>query len=100
MKTTIILMMDANKGIYDNKGGVQKLLKETSMIDTFSVFTGAMFNIPTYTRGSKRIDFIFTSNNLLKFTRNAGYTRFFDTNESDHRGAFIELSNLLLDNRI
>jgi hypothetical protein len=28
-----------------------------------------------------------------------GYTGFFDANESDHRGAFIEIDNKLLDNR-
>jgi hypothetical protein len=47
----IILMLDASKSIYDSEGGIRKLLKTTSLINTFSIFTGAECTIPTYTRG-------------------------------------------------
>ena len=57
-------------------------------------------NIPTYVRGTKRIDFILTSINILPFVSRMGYTAFYEVNESDHRGMFIDLSNKLLDNRV
>jgi hypothetical protein len=74
--------------------------KSTNLVDIFELHTGKKCETPTYTRGTKRIDFILSSYNLLPYVKRVGYTALYDASESDHRGAFIELSNDLIDNKI
>jgi hypothetical protein len=69
-------------------------------VDVFNLHTGQECNIPTYTRGTKRIDFILASYNILPFVEKVGYTAFYDASESDHRGAFLELSDKIIDNKV
>jgi vacuolar-type H+-ATPase catalytic subunit A/Vma1 len=49
---------------------------------------------------TKRIDFILSSHNLLPYIKKVRYTAFYDASGSDHRAAFIELSNDVIDNKI
>jgi hypothetical protein len=67
---------------------------------TFLITRGEDCEISTYTRGKKRLDYILTSQNLIPFINQAGYLSFFEANESDHRGLFVDVSNHLLDNKV
>jgi hypothetical protein len=58
---TVILMIDANASIVEASSPLKTLLEETSLVDTFHQVTGVPCTFSTYTRGSKRIDYIFTS---------------------------------------
>jgi hypothetical protein len=51
-------------------------------------------------RGTQRINFILSSYNLPPYVRKVGYTAFYDASGSDHRGAFIKLSNNIIGNKI
>jgi hypothetical protein len=95
----IILMLDANENLNDSEGGLSKLLYETKLIDIFSYLGGDECNIPTYIRGTRKIDYIFSSSNLIPHVRNAGCLPFFMHNNSDHRGLFLDVSEELLDNK-
>jgi hypothetical protein len=64
-----ILMLDENESIDDRSGALRKLMSSTSLVDTFSHISNSQYNIPTYTRGSKRIDYILTSQNLLPYVK-------------------------------
>jgi hypothetical protein len=95
-----IMMMDANEAIEDKEGPLRKIFNETTLVDALHAHTGQECQIPTYSRGTKRIDFILTSHDLIPHINKVGYTAFYDASESDHRGAFIELSDKIIDNKI
>jgi hypothetical protein len=95
-----ILMLGANAAVNDREGSLRRIFKSTNLVDVFELHTGRKSEILTYTRGTKRIDFILSSCNLLPYVKKVGYTAFYDVSESDHRGTFIELSNDILDHKI
>jgi hypothetical protein len=95
-----ILMWDANESIEDTTGAITKLMRETTITDVFSHIANKKCDIPTYTRGSKRIDFIFTSQNLLPYIKKTGYLAFYEANDSDHRGGFIDLEDSIIDKKV
>jgi hypothetical protein len=53
-----ILMLDANENINDSEGGISYLIRETTLVDVFSEIGNDECSLPTYTRGSKKIDYI------------------------------------------
>jgi hypothetical protein len=93
-------MIDANENTNDSEGGIRTLLQESSLIDIFSEINDDVCNISTYIRGSRKIDYIFTSDNLLPFIKNVGRLPFYMYNNSDHRGLFLDISHDLLDNKV
>jgi hypothetical protein len=95
----IILMMDANTSLHDESSPLKHMIAETSLVDAFQQVTGEPCNIPTYVRGSKRIDYIFTSQ-LIPFINKVRYLGFYKSNDSDHRGLFIDVDDSLLDNKV
>ena len=96
----IVLMLDANESIQDKEGSLRKLINSTTLTDVFSHLSGAECNIPTYYRDSRKIDYIFTSRNLFPYVKRCGILPFYQYNQSDHRGMFIDISNLLIDNKV
>jgi hypothetical protein len=69
-----IVMMDANEAIADKEVSLKRIFRQTKLVDAFHLHTGSECTIPTYSRGTKRIDFILTSHSLVKFIENIGYT--------------------------
>jgi hypothetical protein len=98
--SSYILMWDANEGMDDQTGAIQQLLRETTLLDTFTHIANKQCDIPTYTRGSKRIYFIMTSQNLLPYVKKTGYLAFYEANDSDRRGLFIDLDEAIIDNKV
>jgi ribonuclease HI len=95
-----ILMLDANENINDTEGGLSQLLKETHLIDVFSHISNDECNIPTYVRGSKKIDYILTTISLVPFIKNIGCLPFYMYNNSDHRGLFLDISEKLINAKV
>jgi hypothetical protein len=67
-----VVMMDANKAIEDKEGSLRKNFKATNLVDVFTMHTGQQCEIPIYTRGTKRIDFILASYKLLPYVKKSG----------------------------
>jgi hypothetical protein len=95
-----ILMLDANENMNDSEGGLTKLVQSTRLVDTFSHFGNRECNIPTYARGTKKIDYILTSPSLLKYITNLGCLPFYMYSNSDHRGLFLDISEALIDEKV
>jgi hypothetical protein len=57
------------------------------LVDTFQLLSGEDFKVAMYAQGRKKIDYIFASQNL--------YIPFFEANDSNHCGLFIDISNAL-----
>jgi hypothetical protein len=95
-----IMMLDANENIHDSEGGIELLLRENKLIDTFSEIGKDECNITTYVRGSRKIDYIFTSTELFPYLKHMGCLTFYMYNDSDHRGLFLYITTDLLDNKV
>ena len=83
-------MMDANEDWEKDAGReLAEFLLESQLEDIHKV---RQQPIPTttYTRGSKRLDYIFMSTNLVGTVRKAGYMPIHDGVISDHRMCYIE----------
>jgi hypothetical protein len=75
-------------------------LTETTLVDTFALIAGDPGNLPTYSRGTKRINYMFTSNALVPYISRVGYLAFFQSNMSDHKGLFMDISESIIDTKI
>jgi hypothetical protein len=93
-------MMDANTSLHDDSSPLKHMVAETSLVDAFQQVTGESCNIPTYVRGSQRIDYIFTSQQLIPFINKVGYLGFYESNDSNHRGLFVDVNDSILDNKV
>ena len=97
----IILMIDANESLNEKEHQLRRIIHDTSLVDAFTHHTGELCDIPTYEDGKKRIDYIFTTTNLLPFIDKVGYLAFGEDNiMSDHKGAFIDINENIIDNKI
>jgi hypothetical protein len=88
----VILMMDANETLGDNKY-LPRFLSQTNMS---SLIQGIHQAPPTYNRGTKCIDFIFGSNRLTQHVTQSGYLSFYEGGWplADHRAAFIDINQI------
>jgi hypothetical protein len=94
-----ILMIDANEGTEDKEGGLRKLCNKTLLVDAFHLCTGEECEIATYSRGKKRINFIFASQQLIPYINHVGYLPFFEANDNGYQGLFMDVSNAILDEK-
>jgi hypothetical protein len=95
-----VLMWDANESIEDKSGSIRKLMKETTLVDAFSQVAGDPGSIATYRRGKKRIDYILTSQSLVPYISRVGYLALYESNLSDHRGMFMDITENILDTKV
>jgi exonuclease III len=95
-----ILMWDANESIDDPSSAIKKILKETSLVDTFTQIAGDPGNLATYSRGRKRIDYMLTSQALVQHISRVGYLGLYESNNSDHRGMFMDIPESILDTTV
>ena len=58
--------MDSNENFQSHKGGIAKLCKTCSLFDPLSRRHDDEMDTRSYIRGTKQIDFVFCSFNILK----------------------------------
>jgi endonuclease/exonuclease/phosphatase family metal-dependent hydrolase/vacuolar-type H+-ATPase subunit H len=88
----VILAGDFNDDITLPQSGMHQLATTCCLVDLFSIRLGTTNSPITYQRGSKRLDYILISPNLLPMVQAAGYDPFGYRLPSDHRGMYIDLS--------
>ena len=66
------------------------------LADLFAVRLGASSMPATYQRGSKRLDYVLLSPELIDSVQAAGYDPFGYRLPSDHRGMYLDLSTSML----
>ena len=84
--------MDSNESFVNAKGGIAKLCKACQLYDPLTYRHDLPTNISTYTRGTKQIDYILVSLNILKALIQYGMTAFNELTTTDHRGFYLDLS--------
>ena len=88
----IIVTIDGNESFVNTKGGIAKLCKACQLYDPLTCRHELPNNISTYIRGTKQIDYIFVSVNILKSLIQCGMKAFNELTTTDHRGFHLDLS--------
>jgi hypothetical protein len=87
----IILTGDFNELIGDEPNGMAKVLSAGGLTDAHSHQHGEV-DIATYTRGTKRLDYVFVTPRLIDHILRSGYESFHARIASDHRGYFVDFA--------
>jgi hypothetical protein len=96
----IIFSLDANANINDDPNGLGKIVNRCNLIDLYTYKHEDYVKFGTQQRGSKQIDYILGSQNILKYISRVGYPAFNDCFDSDHRGIFVDISMDILETPI
>jgi hypothetical protein len=92
-----ILMIDANECLLQpESGGMMELIEKCNFVNLYQSFHGDYEPFPTHVNGSRTIDFMFGSQNILPYIMKIGYPRFNELFDSDHRGLYCDLSDKIL----
>jgi hypothetical protein len=93
----IIIGMDANSVINTDKHGLQKLCNSCDLVDMYTSIHEDYDDFPTHTNGSKRIDYMFCTTNVLPYVHKVGYVKFHEGLDSDHRAVFCDIDESILE---
>ena len=91
-------MGDLNEvvGLDPHGAGFSKLTSEFDLVDVMAHFHPIKNEVATYARGTKRLDYIVCTPNLLSAVTSCGIEPFKEHILSDHRGLFIDWDETLL----
>jgi hypothetical protein len=81
----VLFALDANSVLQEDPQGMQKILKECCMVDRYCTIHKDTTQFPTQARGSKIIDYMLATKNIIPFITKMGYVTFNDAFDSDHR---------------
>jgi hypothetical protein len=88
----IILMIAGNTSINEPSSPLTSLFAETSLLDSFQQVTSTPCTILAYARGSKHIDYLFTSQSLIPFINKVSYLAFYGSRKVINRVHFSILT--------
>ena len=88
--TEIILMGDLNEVVGFDGSGFSKITSAHDLVDIMAHFHPIADEVATYSRGTKRLDYIFCTPNLLSSIISSGVEPFNEHIHSDHRSLFVD----------
>ena len=88
-------MFDVNEQAGAEVEGMGKLTITCNLTDIHAMKHGTT-TTATYTRGTKKIDYMLISNGLKPMVTSCGLLAFYDGIHSDHCGAFIDFNTSML----
>ena len=89
--TAVIIAIDANESYTDRNSPLHKWMMDYSLVDLHMALYDIDTSIPTHNRGSKRIDYIFGTTNIVPYVTNGGILPFHFLTNTDHRGLYIDV---------
>jgi hypothetical protein len=89
---SIILMGDFNADLHEVTSGLSALIHDSTfgMIDIIGHMHPSAMGVPTYLRGTTRLDFALISRDLIPSVQACGYLPFHSNFRSDHRFLFLD----------
>jgi hypothetical protein len=100
-KEMTILMIDANECTSAPETiGITHLMKECGLSNIYKHIHDDHEEFPTHINGSKTIDYMLGSENVMQFINKMGYIKFHECFDSDHRGLYCDLSQKLFQKQI
>jgi hypothetical protein len=91
-----LLMIGANECTSSpEKDGILDLVESCGLVNIYQSLHDDREEFPKHKNGSKVIDYMFGSPNLLQYVHKVGYIKFHECFDSDHWGMFCDLSPIL-----
>jgi ribonuclease HI len=90
-KHEIVIMLDANSCLEDNKSLFSKWVSELQLIDPMTARHGTERQPATFQGGKHRIDYVLMTTGLYKYVTRAGILPFQSFYTSDHRALFVDI---------
>jgi hypothetical protein len=87
----LIVMMDANDSLKQFNSSLSDFVRKCELIDIIAERHGTEDEPPTYSRGSQRIDYIFTTPLLSEYTVACGIFPLHELCFSDHRAIYADI---------
>jgi hypothetical protein len=87
----IILGGDFNEKLGDSPEGLARLITKCELVDPHAANHGTAQEPSTYSRGTKRLDYVFISPRVLPFIQHCGIDPFHQIIFTDHRGMFLDV---------
>jgi hypothetical protein len=87
----ILLGGDFNERLGDTQDGLAHLVTECNLVDIHATNHGTKTEPNTYSRGIKRVDYVFTSPRVVPFVDCCGIDPFHLLIHSDHRSLFMDV---------
>jgi exonuclease III len=91
-KHQIILGGDFNEEVGLNMDGITAVIAKHNLVDVMRTKLGAADEPATYSRGSRRLDYIFMTDDIASLVRSCGAEPFNHRFFSDHRGLYVDLA--------
>jgi hypothetical protein len=87
----IILGGDFNERLGDTHDGIASLASQYGLVDVHASNHGIQAEPNTYSRGTKRLNYVFASPRILDYVDICGIEPFHSVIHTDHRGLFVDL---------
>ena len=85
-----VIMGDFNEIVGKDPSGFAKITSKFDLVDIHRHFHSVKYEVPTYARGTDRIDFVFCSSEILSAVAACGVEPFNQHIFSDHRAFFVD----------
>jgi exonuclease III len=92
----VILGIDANEAVTGNNSEICEMITKCNLVDIYARKHQDATEFATHIKGSKRIDFIFCTENIVPFIDRVGYVPFHRALDTDHRACFCDISPSIL----
>jgi hypothetical protein len=90
-KHEIILMEDFNDELSSSISGITKVVADCNLVDVYAAKHGLEEEVPTYSRGTKQLDYILMTPTVASHFARCGADPFNHQFFSDHRGIYVHL---------
>jgi exonuclease III len=89
-ESQFVVMGDFNEVVGRNASGFAKITSAFQLVDVLGHFHSVQTEVPTYARGTERLDYVFCSADLLPAVASCGAEPFNQHIFSDHRALFLD----------
>jgi exonuclease III len=86
----IILSGDLNEELGADLQGFARISAKHNLVEIIQHFHGTANEPPTYARGTRRLDYIFCTTNLLSSVKRSGILPYSELVDSDHRALYVD----------
>jgi hypothetical protein len=96
IKNFFLFNIDANEATGETLTGINKFILDCGLVDIYQYKHEDYEEFSTHINGSKRIDFMLCTPNLLDYISKVGYVRYHEGFDSDHRTMFCDISKNIM----
>ena len=88
----IMIMIDANETITSKYSTLSQWVQQHDLIDLHTYLHDIDHKVPTYNRGTTRIDYIFGTPNIIPYVTKGGILPFNFLIATDHRSIYVDIA--------